>query len=151
MTQTKPILGKRSPTEVKQQEESQLDDLYRHVQEKGHLRTRDHARRWSRAVLNVLGLNLDRSTRRKLAGALPPQLAQALTGVFRLLDFRDPTLTSLYFQRQVALRAGHSDAQFAALPVKAVFHYLKQMIGQDLSDRVAQTLSPEIQELWQEA
>jgi uncharacterized protein (DUF2267 family) len=136
---------------AKQPVESELDDFYGHVQAKGRLHTKDHARRWARAVLNVLGLNLDRSTRKKVAKALPPELSQALTGVFRLLDFRDPTLTSRYFRRQVALRAGHSDAQFAEFPVRATFHYLKRKLDPDLSDRVAGTLSPEVRQLWQEA
>jgi uncharacterized protein (DUF2267 family) len=136
---------------AKQPVESELDDFYGHVQAKGRLHTKDHARRWTRAVLNVLGLNLNRSTRRKLAEALPLELSQALTGIFRLLDFRDPTLTSHYFRRQVALRAGHSDAQFAEFPVTATFHYLKQKIDQNLSERVAESLSPEVRQLWQEA
>jgi uncharacterized protein (DUF2267 family) len=49
------------------------------------------------------------------------------------------------------LRAGHTDAQFAALPVKAIFHVLKQVIDRKLSDRVAETLAPEVRRLWQEA
>jgi uncharacterized protein (DUF2267 family) len=151
MTQTEAVARETAADEVKQPPQSQLDDFYRQVQEQAGLHTPAHAQRWTRAVLNILGLNLDRSTRRALASGLPPEWAQALGGIFRLLDFRDRTLTSHYFRRQVALRAGHTDAQFAALPVKAIFHVLKQVIDRKLSDRVAETLAPEVRRLWQEA
>jgi uncharacterized protein (DUF2267 family) len=151
MTQTEAVARETAADEVKQPPQSQLDDFYRQVQEQAGLHTPAHAQRWTRAVLNILGLNLDRSTRRALARALPPEWAQALGGVFRLLDFRDPTLTSHYFQRQVALRAGHTDAQFAAFPVKAVFHTLKQIVDREVGDQVAESLAPEVRRLWEEA
>jgi uncharacterized protein (DUF2267 family) len=151
MTQTEIGAPEQARSEVKQPEEPQLDDFYRQIEEKGRLRSREHARRWSRAVLNILGLNLDRSGKRRLSRALPPELARAISGIYRLLNFRDPTLRSHDFQRQVALRAGHTDAQFAAIPTKAVFHSLKQLIDQELGQQVAESLAPEVRRLWQEA
>jgi uncharacterized protein (DUF2267 family) len=128
-----------------------LNGFYQYVKEEGNLRTVDHAHRWSAATLKTLGLNLDRGTKKKLAAALPDELAESLTRVFWLLHFRNPNLSSLEFQRQVARRSGHTDARFARYPVMAVFGGVKQMIDADLEREVAETLSPELREMWQQA
>jgi uncharacterized protein (DUF2267 family) len=134
-----------------QTETTDLTEYYQQVQKRGKLPTPDHARRWSVAVLNTLGLNLDRGTKKKLARALPPELAEALTRTFWLVHFRNPNLSSYEFQNQVARRSGNSDADFARIPVLAVFARLKSLLDSELSDRVAQSLAPEVRRLWQEA
>ncbi|HEX6384755.1 MAG TPA: DUF2267 domain-containing protein [Anaerolineae bacterium] len=129
----------------------ELTDYYQRVQKMGNLRTPAHGRRWSGAVLKTLGLNLDGKTKKKLARALPPELAEDLTRTFWLLHFRDPNLSGHEFQSQVARRSGNTDADFARFPILAVFHHLKQLIDPDLSQQVAQSLSPEVAELWRQA
>ena len=128
-----------------------LNNFYQYVQKKGSLRTPDHAQRWSKATLNILGVNLDGRTKKALAKALPDDLARALNGIFWLLHFRNTNLPARQFQRRVGLRAGNSDWEFARLPIVAVFGGIKQMIDKELQDRVAQTLAPEIRHLWQQA
>lgn len=128
-----------------------LSDFYSHVQQSGKLRTPAHAQRWSNAVLKTLGLNLDRRTKRKMADALPEELADALNRVFWLIHFRNTGLTGDEFLNQVSRRSGNTDADFARYPTVAVFGGLKRMIGPDLADRVAQSLSPEVSQLWNQA
>ena len=128
-----------------------LNGYYRYVQEAGKLRTAEHAERWSDGILRTLGVNLDRGTKRALARALPDELARSLTRVFWLLHFRDPNLTAAEFQRMAARRSGNTDADFARYPVLAVFGGIKQMIDADLARNVAESLAPEIRELWHEA
>lgn len=128
-----------------------LDNFYKEVQEKAYLRTPEHAKRWTTSVLKTLGVQLDGGTKRALAKALPPALANDLKGVFWLLHFRNGRLTPAEFQRQVALRAGHTDGQFARKPVMAVFGQVKGMIDKDLNSRVEKSLPAAIGELWREA
>jgi uncharacterized protein (DUF2267 family) len=128
-----------------------LTQFYQGVQKVGKLRTEEHARRWTVGVLKTLGVNLPGRTKRKLARALPNGLARPLTDVFWLLHFRNANLSGDDFQRAVARRSGNSDAQFARFPVLAVFGGIKQMINQDLQREVAQSLSPEVRELWEQA
>jgi uncharacterized protein (DUF2267 family) len=131
--------------------QGELHNYYGEVMEQGSLRTREHARTWSRAVLRTLGFYLDRGTKRKLAKALPQPLARDLTSGFWLLHFRDPNMTSREFLRRVALRGGNTDAQYARAPTTAVFRQVKQLITEELSDRIADTLSPEVSDIWREA
>jgi uncharacterized protein (DUF2267 family) len=128
-----------------------LEDFYRHVQQEGKLITEGNAKRWADGVLRTLGVNLDRGTKKKLAAALPEDLATSLTRVFWLLHFRDPDLTAQEFQQMVARRSGNTDADFAYYPTRAVFAGIKRMISDDLNKGVAETLAPEIRELWQQA
>lgn len=128
-----------------------LTDFYRNVQQAGKLPTASHAQRWSRAVLNTLGLHLDRKTKKQLARALPADLAEALIRVFWLLHFRDPQLSRADFLDQISRRSGNTDTEFARFPTTAVFRQVKSLINPDLSDQVAQTLSPEVRQLWQQA
>lgn len=130
---------------------SDLTTFYENVKENGHMHTRDLAVRWSNAVLWTLALNLDRGTKKKLAKALPPELADDLTRPFWLLHFRDPRLTRHDFLKAIARRSGHSDPQFAHFPTMAVFHELKRLAGNDVSQKVADTLAPEIREMWEKA
>lgn len=129
----------------------ELTDYYVQIQKMGKLPTVNHARRWTTATLRTLGLNLGRKSKKKLEQALPPELADDLTRVFWLLHFPDPHLSSHQFLSQIARRSGNTDANFARLPVRAVFHFLKELIEPDVSEEVAQSLSPEVAELWRNA
>lgn len=131
--------------------EQKLNTYYTHVQEKGLLLTESHAKRWSRGVLQTLGTALDRRTKKDLSKALPEELSDSLNGVFWLLHFPDATMPSSEFQQRVAIRCGNSDSVFARHPIVAVFGGVKQMIDGKLQDRIADTLSPEVSELWQQA
>lgn len=128
-----------------------LDAYFDTVQKMGNLRTPNHAKRWSTATLNTLGLNLDGGTKKKLAKALPEPLSDDLTRVFWLVHFRNKQLPAVEFQKAVARRAGATDAQFARQPVKAVFHGMKSLIDDDTNKAVIESLSPELRELWQSA
>jgi uncharacterized protein (DUF2267 family) len=128
-----------------------LQNYYEAVMKQANLRTMQHAERWSRAVLRTLGFYLDRGTKKKVASALPDELADDLKSGFWLLHFRDPKMPSREFLRRVALRGGNTDAQYARVPTRAVFHHVKQMLNSDLSQRVADTLSTEVGELWRQA
>jgi len=128
-----------------------LNDFYRYVQKEGKLLSPEHARRWSDGVLRTLGTALDRSTKKRLAKAIPGELADSLTGVFWLVHFRDPNLSSQAFQRMAARRSGNTDADFARIPTLAVFGGMKQIIDDELKRDVAETLAPEVRELWQQA
>lgn len=128
-----------------------LTDYFAYIQNVGKLRTPGHAQQWSRAVLKTFGINLDRGTKKKLAKALPAELAGDLTRVFWLAHFRNTGLTQYDFLNQVSRRAGNTDPDFARYPVTAVFHQIKAIVGQDLSSQVAKTLSPEMRQMWEAA
>lgn len=128
-----------------------LTSYYQTVQNKGSLRTPAHARRWSTAVLKTLGFNLDGRTKKKLAKALPAELGDDVKRVFWLLHFKNKQLSSLDFQNQVSRRSGNSDPQFAKTPILAVFHGVKQMVDNNMQQAVADSLSPEVRELWEKA
>lgn len=130
---------------------SNLDAFFNHVQEHGLLRTREHAERWTRAVLQTLGLNMGRGAKRKLAQALPDELAASLTDVFWLIHFRNTNQGALDFQQRVARRAGNSDKEFARHPIVAVFGGVRDLIPGDVDSAVADTLSPELRQLWEQA
>lgn len=132
-------------------ESNQLKEFYKYVQECGKLRTEAHAKRWTDGVLRTLGVNLDRSTKKRLSKALPEELSSSLTRVFWLLHFRNPNLTREEFQRMVARRSGNTDADFAYFPTRAVFGGLKRMVDEDLQREVVDNLAPDIAALWQEA
>lgn len=132
-------------------DDSGLIQYYDLVFSTGKLRTLEHAQRWSNGVLKTLGICLDRSTKRALAKNLPEELAKSLKGVFWLLHFRDPQMSSLEFRQRAARRSGNTDAEFAYFPTLAVFGGIKLYIDSDLEDRVSNTLSREVRELWQKA
>lgn len=126
-----------------------LTTFYDDVQDNGHMRSPSHAERWTRATLQMLGVNLDRKSKKALAKALPEQLADDLKSVFWLLHFRDRNLSAIEFQNRVARRAGASDKFRAHSAVIAVFSSLKQYIDDDLDRKIAETLSPEVRALWE--
>ena len=128
-----------------------LNDYYEYVQANGALLSNTHAQRWSRATLNMLGVNVSRKTKKALASNLPKALAADLTKVFWLAHFRDTNLEAYDFQNRVARRAGNTDAQFARIPVTAVFGALKQLVSDEISQKVAQDLSPELRTIWEAA
>jgi uncharacterized protein (DUF2267 family) len=136
---------------IVEMDESGLIQYYDIILSTGKLRTLEHARRWSNGVLETLGINLDRKTKRALAKNLPEELAKSLKGIFWLLHFRDPQMSSLEFQQRAARRSGNTDAEFAYYPTLAVFSGIKQYIDSDQEDRVSNALSQEVRELWQKA
>lgn len=128
-----------------------LADYYEGVRHLGKLRTVEHAQGWTRATCYTLALNLDRGAKKELANALPEELGRFLLRPFWLLHFRDKSLTRLEFQKMTARRAGNTDAQFARYPIQAIFHGFKNLISSSVSQRVADSLSPELREMWQNA
>ena len=128
-----------------------LTSYYQTVQNKGSLRTPAHARRWSTAVLKTLGFNLDGKTKKQLAKALPDELGNDIKRVFWLLHFRDANLSSHEFQNEVSRRSGNSDPQFAKTPILAVFHGVKALVDNSVQQAVADSLAPEVRELWEKA
>lgn len=131
--------------------QNDLHNYYQQVQTLGKLRTEAHAQRWSTAVLNTLGDNIDGRTKKRLAQALPEELAHDLNRLFRFKRFVYKELPAWEFQNQVARRGGNTDPQFAKFPVLAVFHGLKNQIDSDLSQAVADALPTEVSALWQQA
>jgi uncharacterized protein (DUF2267 family) len=133
------------------QNEAQLQDYYEHVQKHGNLLSPEIAKRWSTAVLKTLGFHLGGRTKRSLAKVLPQPLADDLKDVFFLLHFREPDLSSLEFQKQVARRSGNTDAQFARIPILAVFSGIQRYTNSKLNQRIAESLSPEVREIWEQS
>lgn len=133
------------------QDESQLQDYYEFVQEEGNLLSYDLAKRWSTGVLKTLGFHLNGRTKRNLAKVLPKPLADDLKDVFFLLHFRDPQLSSLEFQKQVAMRSGNTNAEFARFPILAVFSGIQRFTNSKLNQRIAESLSPEVRQLWEQS
>jgi hypothetical protein len=60
-------------------------------------------------------------------------------------------LSSLEFQKQVARRSGNTNAEFARYPTLAVFSGIQKYTDSDLNKRIAESLSPEVRELWEKA
>ena len=147
------VPGDRGETQDKQElTMSDLQEYYTNVRKMGKLRTDSHAARWSTAVLKTFGLYLDRSTKKALANALPADLSKDLRGVFWLAHFRDKTAEARTFQKQVARRSGNTDATFARFPILAVFNQVKAHYADDpLRSRIANSLAPELRELWEQA
>jgi uncharacterized protein (DUF2267 family) len=131
--------------------DSQLQDYYEYVQKAGMLLSYELAQRWSTGVLKTLGFHLNGRTKRALAKALPEPLSRDLKDVFFLLHFRDPQLSSLEFQKQVAMRSGNTNAEFARYPILAVFSGIQRFTDSDLNQKIAKSLSPELREMWEQA
>lgn len=128
-----------------------LNQYYQTIQKIGKLPTLQHAKRWNYAVLRTLGVTIDKSTKSQLLKTLPKELAEDLNSLFWLAFFRNSTLSKHEFQNQVSRRSGNTDPDFARFPILAVFGALKTIIPQNLSNSVAQSLSPDVRELWQKA
>ena len=134
-----------------QTNELKLNDYYTTIKELGKLQTLNHAERWSEATLHTLVLNIDKGTKKKLVKALPEELSDQLKRKFWLVHFRDKSLTCVEFLKMTGRRAGNTDETFARYPVIATFHGLKNLIDDALNDDVAETLSPELSQMWQDA
>ncbi len=128
-----------------------LTSFYEFVQSAGQLRTEMHAKRWTRAVLQTLGLNISGAAKKALRGALPSELGDHVGRVFWLFNFRDENMTAEYFQDRVGRRAGNTDKLFAKVPTQAVFGAVRSMVSSDAASKVADSLSPELRELWDSA
>lgn len=133
------------------QTETNLSPYFALIQEKGHMITERQAHRWSEAVLRIMGLNMGKSGKKALSDNLPKELSDDLNRVFRLAYFRNTNLPLSEFQTMVARRAGHSDPQYAKIAILGVFHGLKSLIDTDTSRKVAEALSPEMREAWENA
>lgn len=127
--------------------ENYYDDLMRG----GNLRTPSHAARLSQAVLRTLGFNLSGPTKRKLAKALPEDLARDLTRGWRLINIRHHNLSLDKFAKDVALHSGNTDPDYAKTATRAVFRQIKSMVGDDVVRAVARDLSPEVRDFWNAA
>jgi uncharacterized protein (DUF2267 family) len=130
---------------------AELSGFYDYVLTQGKLRTPQHAERWTKATLRTLGLNLDRRSKRALSKELPEKLAFQLNRSFWLLHFRNNQLSRHDFCQAVGRRSGNTDPDFARFPVQAVFGGMKQFLSEETQKRVADTLSPEMRDLWQTA
>lgn len=128
-----------------------LEKYYETVQKQGKILTEKQAKLWSKAVLNTLGIDMSRGVKKELASALPAELGEQLTRIFWLFHFRNKHEKVVEFQEAVARRSGHTDQHYARVPITAVFHALKQLIDNDVSDKVADDLSPELRDMWQNA
>ena len=128
-----------------------LTAFYNTVQSAGKLRTPEHATRWTRAVLQTLGLNISGAAKKALKQALPQELADSVSDVFWLFNFRDTNMTANYFQERVGRRAGNTDPVFAKHPTLAVFGAVQQIVNRDVAQKVADSLPPEVRELWESA
>ena len=132
---------------------SDLNTYYDLVQTNGNLRTRDHAKRWSRAVLQTLGLNfkfgaVGRQAKRSLTEALPDELGEQLNGVWWLIHFPNSNMSLQEFQERVGRRAGNTDIRFARIPTAAVFGAVQTLVNKSVADEVGKALSPELSTLW---
>lgn len=132
-------------------DDAQLQEFYEFVQENGMLLSVELAERWSAGVLKTLGFHLNGRTKRSLAKVLPEPLSDHVKDVFFLLHFRDPNLSSQEFQKQVARRCGNTDSEFARYPTLAVFSGIRRFTNSKLNQRIAEALSPEVQELWEQS
>lgn len=133
------------------QTETDLSHYFALIKEKGSMITDRQARRWSGSVLRMMGLNMGKNGKKALSNSLPKELSDDLNRVFRLAYFRNTNLPLSEFQTMVARRAGHSDPQYAKMAIKAVFHAVKTLIDPETSNKVAESLSPELRETWENA
>jgi uncharacterized protein (DUF2267 family) len=134
-----------------QTQTNEITHYFDTIQTKGKLLTRIQAERWSTAVLKTLALNLGKGSKRKLIKALPKPLADDFSRIFWLAHFRNTNMPAAEFQEAVSRRSGHTDKNFAVKPILAVFGAIKTLVDQEVSDAVADDLSPELRDLWQRA
>lgn len=128
-----------------------LDNFYQSMMQNGNLRTTGQASRMTFAVLRALGFNLSRSVKGELAKALPDELARELKRGWRLVNIRHKNLSLEAFAKDVARNSGNTDVQVGKMTTRLVFHYLKKLIDDDVSRKVAKDLSPEIRDWWNAA
>ena len=128
-----------------------LDTYFGLIQEKGNIISEKLAKRWSESTLKMMGLYMGKGGKKALSSQLPKELSDDLNRVFRLMHFPNTNMPLQEFQSAVARRGGHSDPQFAKLAITGVFHGLKTLIDKDTTDKVSESLSPEIREVWDNA
>ena len=128
-----------------------LDTYFGLIQEKGNIISEKLAKRWSESTLKMMGLYMGKGGKKALSSQLPKELSDDLNRVFRLMHFPNTNMPLHEFQSAVARRGGHSDPQFAKLAITGVFHGLKTLIDKDTTDKVSESLSPEIREVWDNA
>ncbi|MEM7335275.1 MAG: DUF2267 domain-containing protein [Chloroflexota bacterium] len=133
------------------QSSTKLDNYFSAIQTKGNIISEKLAKRWSESTLKMMGLYMAKDGKKALSGQLPQELSDQLNRVFRLLHFPNTNMPMQEFQSAVARRGGHSDPQFAKLAIIGVFHGLKTLIDKDTTDKVSESLSPEIREVWDNA
>ncbi|MGB1252170.1 MAG: DUF2267 domain-containing protein [Candidatus Promineifilaceae bacterium] len=125
-----------------------INSYYELVQTNGSLRSNLHAKRWSLAVLQTLGLNLSKAAKASLANALPDELSAQLKDVWWLIHFRNTDMSLQEFQERVGRRAGNTDIRFARIPTGAVFGAVQTLVSNSVAREVADSLSPELKALW---
>lgn len=128
-----------------------VDNYYQNVMELGNLRTPAHAERITFGVLRSLGFVLSRGTKKKLAKALPKELAFHLTRGWRLINIRHKNLTVDAFAKDVSYHCGNTDPKIAKVMTGIVFGQIKNQIDDALIREVAKDLSPEVREFWNAA
>jgi hypothetical protein len=101
--------------------------------------------------LKTLGFHLNGRTKRALVKVLPEPLSDDVKDVFFLLHFRDQSVSQQTFQKQVAMRSGNTNAEFARFPILAVFSGIRRFTNSKLNQRISDTLAPEIQALWEQS
>lgn len=131
--------------------DAELQAYYEHVQREGKLLSYELAQRWSTGVLKTLGFHLNGRTKRALVKVLPEPLSDDVKDVFFLLHFRDQSVSQQTFQKQVAMRSGNTNAEFARFPILAVFSGIRRFTNSKLNQRISDTLAPEIQALWEQS
>lgn len=142
----------KSPETIKKSDISTLDDFYRYVKKHGLLHTLDHAKRWTAGTLQMLGVNVSSKIKKRLAQALPKELANELKGVFWLAHFRNENIEDREFFTRVARRSrAASDPDLARYPVQAVFGGLKAFLNEELINDLRDDLAPDLSKLWDEA
>lgn len=131
--------------------DANLTKFYEHVQSAGALRTPEHAIRWSRGILQTLGLNLSKTAKKDLSAALPKELSDMVNGTWWLIHFRNTEMSAIEFQERAARRCGNTDKNFARIPILAVMSGLRMFISSSTDDAVSEGLSPELRALWEQA
>lgn len=133
------------------QTNTNLDSYFALIKEKGAMISEGQARRWSEAVLRMLGLQMGKSGKKALSDSLPEELSHDLNRVFRLMHFRNTNLPLSEFQSMVARRGGASDPQYALMAIEGVFAGVKSIVDKNTIDKVAESLAPELREVWEQA
>ena len=128
-----------------------LTKFYEVVKENSDLRTMMHAKRWTRATLQTLGINLPKAAKQAMARSLPDELSSYLTDVWWMLPVRDPNIEAHDFSARVARRAGNTDPRYAKLVSEAVFGAVKGTIETDVAQQVRDGLSPDLRKMWESA
>lgn len=128
-----------------------LDNYYQNVMQLGNLRTLGHAERVTFGVLRSLGFVLSGGTKKKLAKALPDELAYHLTRGWKLINIRHKNLSLDDFAKDVSYHSGNTDPRIAKVMTGIVFGQIKGSLDHSLIRDVAKDLSPEVRDFWNKA